>query len=433
MEILKKAEKLILVSLIVGFFSQISVGLMNSDFRISAGVIFFEAFLIYYEDLKALPTGLLSGISVYVFRLISYYLMNGNISKVIFSYQLEIAFYVIYALIFSILTQNKTKRNLNYLFLIMIVSDFTSNYIEVLLRNLTTDSLSLSKISLTLIIVSIARSAIVWLILNAIRYYEMLIVKEEHENRYRKLLWLTSQMKSEMYWIEKNMDNIEEVMSKSYNLYEKIKHNIDRDSWEEEALNIARDVHEIKKENYLIFRGLKAITDKELEDKGMNIKDIMNILVETMKREIKELGKDIELEFSIDENFYTSKHYYLMSILRNLVMNSIDAIPISQKAGKITIEEGANKSIYYFRIEDNGLGIDEKDLNDIFSPGYSTKINYDTGEINRGLGLSIVKYIVEDILKGKISVRSSLGKGTEFEICIPKELLEEKNHEDFYS
>ncbi|NLK43520.1 MAG: sensor histidine kinase, partial [Tissierellia bacterium] len=336
---MKKVQKLILISLIVGLSSEISIGLMNSDFRISAAVIFFQAFIIYYEDLRIIPTGLLSGFTVYIFRLISYYLINGSISDVVFSYQLEIVFYIFYAIIFSILTKNRNKKSLNYLFLIMIISDFSGNLLEVIIRNMTTDTLSPSKIGFTLLIVSVVRSSIVWLILNGIKYYGMLIVKEEHENRYKKLLWLTSQLRTEMYWIEKNMDNIEEIMSKSYKLYEKIKNNVDKETWEEGALNIARDVHEIKKENHLIFRGLKSITENELEDKGMNIKDIISILSETMKREIKELGKDIRLQLSIEHNFYTSKHYYLMSILRNLVMNSIDAIPKSKKGGKITIEQ----------------------------------------------------------------------------------------------
>src|SRR5690606_22197748 len=136
------------------------------------------------------------------------------------------------AIIFSVLTKNRSRKNLNYLFLIMVISDFTGNLLEVILRNMTTDTLSPSKVSFTLLIVSIVRSATAWLILNGIKYYKMLIMKEEHEHRYKKLLWLTSQLKTEMYWIEKNMDNIEEVMSKSYKLYEKIKNNMDRETWE---------------------------------------------------------------------------------------------------------------------------------------------------------------------------------------------------------
>src|SRR5690606_37956356 len=111
----------------------------------------------------------------------------------------------------------------------------------------------------TLILVAIVRSGIAWLILNLLKHYEMLLRKEEHENRYKKLLWLTSQLKTEMYWMEKNSDSIEKVMANSYELFELINQNKDKESWSERAVNIARDIHEIKKENSLAIRGIKEI------------------------------------------------------------------------------------------------------------------------------------------------------------------------------
>ena len=68
-------------------------------------------------------------------------------------------------------------------------------------------------------------------------------------------------------------------------------------------------------------------------------------------------------------------------------------------------------------------GIDEEYLPTIFMPGFSTKINYETGQVSRGLGLSLVKDIVESELGGSISVTSEDGC-TDFTIRIPKENLE---------
>ena len=155
----------------------------------------------------------------------------------------------------------------------------------------------------------------------------------------------------------------------------------------------------------------------------MSFKDIVNILVETMKRN-KTFRKDIKLEVSVDKNFYTSKHYYLMSVFRNLVMNSIDAILDTQKDGKISIIHKVSPEQHTFIVSDNGIGIDEEGLKHIFSPGFSTKINYDTGEINRGLGLAMVKHIVEEQLEGKIEVESMEGMGTTIYIHIPRISLE---------
>ena len=48
-------------------------------------------------------------------------------------------------------------------------------------------------------------------------------------------------------------------------------------------------------------------------------------------------------------------------------------------------------------------------MEEIFVPGYSTKINYTTGEISRGLGLNLVKDLVENSLLGQIHVTSRPG------------------------
>nr|WP_300003598.1 ATP-binding protein [Tissierella sp.] len=422
---MKKYKKMVFISALIALASQISIGIINNNFRISAGIITYVLLVLYYEDIKPIPIGILSGVMVFFLRTMVHFLINGNINNVIISYLPEVLFYTFYSLIYFLLTKMIKTKNINIIFIILIISDFLANFIEVFIRSDIDKSPFLIRVSLTLFIVSIVRSIIIWIILNIFKYYKMLLLKEEHEDRYKKLLYLTSELKTEMYWIEKNMDNIENVMSQSYELFEKINKNEDHDTWQEKALNIARDVHEIKKENGLVIRGIKEITESELNDKGMDFKDIINILVETMKREIRLMGKDIVLEYSIEENFYTSKHYYIMSMLRNLIMNSIEAADHLKDDSKIIIKHEADKENHYFLVSDNGIGIDKEGLKHILSPGFSTKINYDTGEINRGLGLSIVQYILEEQLDGSISISSIIGEGSKFKITIPRKTVEE--------
>ena len=101
-------------------------------------------------------------------------------------------------------------------------------------------------------------------------------------------------------------------------------------------------------------------------------------------------------------------------VIENLIKNALDAI--ETKNGIITFEifEEANKII--INVSDNGKGIDLKNRKDVFRPGYSTK--------NRGwgLGLSLVRRIIEDYHKGKIFVKSSIiNEGTIFQIILKKE------------
>lgn len=421
---LKKFKKMLFVSTVGALSSQVNIGINSTDFRVSAGIIFFALFLFHNEELKPVQTAVFSGLMVTFFRMISHFLINGSLSGVILSYQIETLFYTFYGIIYMLLTKKYKKKSVNSIFFIMVASDFGANLIELFIRTKIDSSMFPVKIVSTLILVAVIRSSISWIVLILIKHYGMLLVKEEHEERYKRLLWLTSQLKTEMYWMEKNTENIEKIMSKSYKLFEIINDKKDSEIWGDMALDIARDVHEIKKENSLAIRGIKEITKNELKDVGMNFKEIVNILFEAMKREIKEANKHIELSFHTDYNFYTSKHYYLMSMFRNLIMNGIDAIPDTNQEGSICIDHRTDENMHIFEVYDNGIGVDEEGLKHIFSPGFSTKINYETGEINRGLGLSIVKKIVEEEFVGKVSVSSVQGERTVFHISIPRACLE---------
>lgn len=105
-------------------------------------------------------------------------------------------------------------------------------------------------------------------------------------------------------------------------------------------------------------------------------------------------------------------------------MNGIDSAIDSKKQCEIRFIHVVENGQHVFVIADTGVGIEEKNLTHIFTPGFSTKINYATGEINRGLGLSVVKDIVENHLGGKVTVSSEEDKGTTFRICIPRDSLE---------
>lgn len=424
---MKNFKKMFGISIIVALASQVNLGLFKSDFVVSAGAIIFATFLYYNEDIYPVSMGILSGISVYLLRLSVHQIYSSSLHDVIISFMPEILFYMLYGVFYKQLVKNEKKDKFNFVFFALILCDFSANFIEGLCRFLIFTEPNIVAVIPSLIIVSVVRSFMVFLIIMAFNYYDLMLTKREHEERYKRLLLLTSKLKSEIFWIEKTMDSIENVMTQSYSLFEQISNNEQRDDWANKALNIAREVHEIKKENGLVVRGIKSITDNELNDKGMEYEDINNILLETMEREVKNTHRNIIFEFEIGDNFYTNKHYYLMSVLRNLIMNSMDALPKSKKDGKISIIHETDEKDHIFLIGDNGEGIGEDDLESIFSPGFSTKINYDTGEINRGLGLSIVQYIVEEQLSGHVDVKSKQAVGTTFIIKLPKVVLEDAN------
>ncbi|AOT69183.1 ATP-binding protein [Geosporobacter ferrireducens] len=100
----------------------------------------------------------------------------------------------------------------------------------------------------------------------------------------------------------------------------------------------------------------------------------------------------------------------LKQAFMNIIFNGVDAMA---RGGilKIATENLENKWIK-IRFEDTGMGIEEKHLEKIFNPFFTTK---DEGT---GLGLSIVHRIIEDH-NGLINVSSKAGQGTIFEILLP--------------
>lgn len=104
-------------------------------------------------------------------------------------------------------------------------------------------------------------------------------------------------------------------------------------------------------------------------------------------------------------------------VLLNLIVNAVHALKekISEEQGKIKISTWCDSNFVFCLIEDNGIGISEENLNQIFNPFFTTK---PIGE-GTGIGLSISYDIIVNRHKGDILVESCLGKGTKFTVKLP--------------
>ena len=99
-------------------------------------------------------------------------------------------------------------------------------------------------------------------------------------------------------------------------------------------------------------------------------------------------------------------------VIENIMRNAIDAL---QGKGEIKVEVKDHSKNVIIDISDNGKGIKSSQLKTVFEPGYTTKIR------GWGLGLSLVKRIVEDYHKGQVYIlHSELGKGSTFRISLLK-------------
>jgi signal transduction histidine kinase len=93
-------------------------------------------------------------------------------------------------------------------------------------------------------------------------------------------------------------------------------------------------------------------------------------------------------------------------VLRNLILNAIDAMP---EGGTLTLRTIALEGGVRLEVSDTGQGLTPEESSRLFTPYYTTKAH------GTGLGLAIVQSVVSDH-HGRISVESAPGKGATFRI-----------------
>lgn len=414
-----------LIGVAIALSSQLYLNLFINNFRISASVIILPVLLLTLgRQLHTMPICAATGGIVFLFRLLILLLHGDVLGDSIFQVVPGALFYVVYGIIFKLSVSNKHIASLRKITGAVLCADFGANVIEFLLRCflLKLPAPDFQELA-TLFFIAAIRTGIVAVILILDRQYRELQVRHEQERRYQKLFLMITGLKSELYLMRKNSEEIERIMGNAYRLHESVqKEALSRDV-EKMTLEIARDVHEIKKDYVRIMQGIEETIGGDYEEERMHFHDILEILEATAHLSLQEKKVNIDLRFDCRDDFLTDAHYTLMTILKNLVSNSIEAIAEDRRQGWIFVREWHQGDEYIFEVRDNGPGIPEKNLKKIFRLGYSTKFDEKTGNIYRGVGLAGVKNAVEEQFGGKMSVQSDPGTLTIFQIRIPEHKL----------
>ena len=141
-----------------------------------------------------------------------------------------------------------------------------------------------------------------------------------------------------------------------------------------------------------------------------------NILMPLIK------NKNINVSYHIDKDIDIFADYQkIQQVLYNLLSN---AIKYTHEKGSIVITVTNTAKKVRFSIKDSGIGIDKKDQKRIFGKFVQLEDAFYKKETSTGLGLTITKQLVE-MHKGSIKVVSEKGKGAEFIVTLPIELVEE--------
>ncbi len=128
-------------------------------------------------------------------------------------------------------------------------------------------------------------------------------------------------------------------------------------------------------------------------------------------------ARELNIKLNLQKDSYLeSQNKYLptnqlLTILGNLIENAIDAVKNKTDVREISVFIQSNERGIMIIVDDTGIGMNNQDKNNIFAKNYSTKGS------GRGIGLCLVKDIVEK-KNGTVEVESEKGMGSSFIITI---------------
>ncbi|MCB2311438.1 sensor histidine kinase [Clostridium tagluense] len=411
---------LVFIAIIVTLAGELKFYPFQGSFRIGLGIPIFFLFLLWTHKIPAILAGFLVGILVVAFRITLDSYFNGSFH---FSYELVLHFsslfyYVTYSFLFYLAKINKIHHRPLLIGFFAVLIEMTASMMELIVRHLILgNTINFTMIS-EIIIISFIRSFFTLSFFYIIMLNRAKHLAEKQLKQNSHMILLISNLYEESIQLKKSLQNAEDITRDCYTLYQNLLNTdtiLNVKELSEKLLGITGQVHEIKKDNQRIYAGLsKMIADGNSTD-YMTIDEISSIILETNKKYSYSLHKNIEFNSVINDVYPPMHVYTVLSIINNLVSNSVEAIKID---GSIKLSICKTRQLIEFIVTDDAGGIPKNKKELIFKPGYTTKYD-NSGKPSTGMGLPYVKDVVNN-LKGTIVAQdNSEALGTVFVIQLP--------------
>lgn len=172
-----------------------------------------------------------------------------------------------------------------------------------------------------------------------------------------------------------------------------------------------------------VVRGILKYSRKgDAGFEALNLDDVINNTLEMVQFKVKLSEVDIIRDYNSIPKMKANMTQ-LEEVFFNFIDNAYDAIVERRTLlkedgyrGKITISAKPKDSILEITVADNGMGIKDEENKKIFTPFFTTKTSSRKGT---GLGLYVIRRIITDSHKGKVSFESQYKVGTRFIVELP--------------
>jgi signal transduction histidine kinase len=160
----------------------------------------------------------------------------------------------------------------------------------------------------------------------------------------------------------------------------------------------------------------------ELENINFSLKETLNTLYETLHYKAEEKNISFNVILNEHPDIVSGDPVRLAQILINVASNAIKftdkgAVVVTYKL----IKSDNNNVIVEFKIKDSGIGMNAEELGNVFDSFSQANSSTTRKYGGTGLGLTITRQLI-NLHNGSISVKSEVGKGSEFTITLPFEI-----------
>ncbi|HYF90722.1 MAG TPA: ATP-binding protein [Symbiobacteriaceae bacterium] len=297
--------------------------------------------------------------------------------------------------------------------LLIALADLSANVVEVLVRP---DPVQVQRFAV-MALVAMGRAAVAlgacYVLQEGVRQREW----EKERRSYMEKLFFACNLQTEAFFLKKSAREIEQIMAKAHRLYR----DLNGQPGQSLALEIAKDIHEVKKDYQRTLSALNRLVDTPKLQAEMDFSEIVALVFDANRSYAAGLGKQVAFKSELLADFRTARYGRWVSILNNLVSNGVEACGTE---GTLTVTATRMRERLVVEVSDTGAGIPREDWDLVFSPGFSTKLNPVTGAFSSGIGLTHVAELI-GAMGGAIRVaHAAPDRGARFRLEVPWTALE---------
>lgn len=289
--------------------------------------------------------------------------------------------------------------------------------------NLRNESISLSLIIISLTAFYTINFAGIYIINNFMISYRSLkktideknaLLEKSIKDRNKAFRFTAHELKSPMIAIQSTLEVVKSLYAEE--LRKEVRDMVFKaEKRSSQVIDMIKEMIAVTQYNLKIEKPI--IEEVNLGEWLYNIVKQYNVFANNKKIELVFLNLEKDFSVKLDASGFEK-------VAANLVNN---ALRYTKECGKVVIAPFYKEEYFGFSVKDTGIGIPKEDLEKIFEDFYRSKNAKEAEQLGTGLGLSLVKEIVQ-FYGGEIFVNSELGKGSEFVVKIP--IIHENFFED---